>query len=136
MPEPNLPPLRLSFDENDENVVRINVPALKKLMPELPFCKRKIFMEKSNLPQDLVLRLLVSPVFCGSINTYFIQRNIRFMLYSYAQHTQKLVDYFLHITDNHPDVSYEKLAHFLLNDVIAAANRAKIRMEDWLVSTN
>ena len=66
MPEPNLPPLRLSFAENSEDPNVISVPTLKKLLPELPFVKRKQLMEEYALPQMLVLRLLVRPTFLHS----------------------------------------------------------------------
>ena len=80
MPEPNLPPLRLSLRENDTDLSAINVPMLKKLLPELPLAKRKQLMEKYELSQMLVLRLLV-PTFLRALITalyalyrYYISR--------------------------------------------------------------
>ena len=59
MPEPNLPPLRLSLEGNDANFDGISVPELRKMIPELPFGKRRVLTEKYDLPQFLVLLLLV-----------------------------------------------------------------------------
>lgn len=60
MPEPNLPPLRLSLEENDSSSKLINVPALKKQLPELPAVYRTRLLNQYQLPLATVLRLLVS----------------------------------------------------------------------------
>lgn len=60
MPEPNLPPLKLSLDENDMKSNLINVPLLKKQIPELPSSFRNNLITKYKLSIDTVLRLLVS----------------------------------------------------------------------------
>lgn len=58
MPEPNLPPLRLSMDESDNSNL-INVPILKKELPELPAIERVRLLNEYKLPLEIVLRLMV-----------------------------------------------------------------------------
>lgn len=63
MPEPNLPPLRLRLDENDEKSDLVNVPSLQKQLPVLPSVFRNDLLQKYNLTIDTVLRLLVKKYF-------------------------------------------------------------------------
>lgn len=63
MPEPNLPPLRLRLDENDEKSDLVNVPSLQKQLPVLPSVFRNDLLRKYNLTIDTVLRLLVKKYF-------------------------------------------------------------------------
>lgn len=49
MPEPNLPPLRLSFNEKDQSDM-VNVPLLEKQLPELPKQIREKLTTRYNLP--------------------------------------------------------------------------------------
>lgn len=65
MPEPNLPPLRLSLDESVEQSDLINVPSLRKQLPVLPSVFRDNLLQKYNLSVDTVLRLLVSKIHTG-----------------------------------------------------------------------
>ncbi len=60
MPEPNLPPLRLCLHENVAESNLVNVPLLRRQIPELPSDFRNKFLNEFNLPLDYVLRLLVS----------------------------------------------------------------------------
>lgn len=56
MPEPNLPPLRISLEDDNEEV---SVPSLKKLLPELPAAVRQNLMDKYGFSAVTVIRLLV-----------------------------------------------------------------------------
>jgi len=58
MPEPNLPPLRLSFEgQNDKNL--ISIPNIKEKLPELPEMARKRLLDNFNLATIHAINLVV-----------------------------------------------------------------------------
>ncbi|XKL60170.1 hypothetical protein PGB90_001186 [Kerria lacca] len=106
MPEPNLPPLKLSLDENDMKSNLINVPLLKKQIPELPSSFRNNLITKYKLSIDTVLRLLVEPI---------------------------LLKYFLLIMEENNNRNPVKISNFLMMDLLAVLTDVNIDIENCTV---
>jgi Asp-tRNA(Asn)/Glu-tRNA(Gln) amidotransferase B subunit len=65
MPEPNLPPLRLTTEASQsKNIISVN--SIKELLPELPEKTREVLLEKHNLATIHAINLVVSILFPDS----------------------------------------------------------------------
>jgi aspartyl-tRNA(Asn)/glutamyl-tRNA(Gln) amidotransferase subunit B len=59
MPEPNLPPLRLTTEASkSKNIISIN--SIKEILPELPEKTRQVLLENHNLAIIHAINLVVS----------------------------------------------------------------------------
>lgn len=127
MPEPNLPPLRLSLiDGDDSNAV--NVPLLQKQLPELPASLRQNLVKKYGLSMLNVLRLLVSIYETENYSANYL----KFILFfSSLQNEPVLLNHFLHITQDYPKIDIMKIWNFLMMEVLHALNSNKLPAEEW-----
>ena len=62
MPEPNLPPIRLSYDPLESNNSLVNVGKMKKRLVELPEVTRNRLVKRHGLRMPAAIILVVSAV--------------------------------------------------------------------------
>ena len=72
MPEPNLPPIRLSYDpaESEGNTSVINIASIRKRLKELPSNTRKSLVKKYGIIMQSAMAIVVSLLlpFCITVS--------------------------------------------------------------------
>ncbi|KAM7361563.1 glutamyl-tRNA(Gln) amidotransferase subunit B, mitochondrial [Cochliomyia hominivorax] len=111
MPEPNLPPLILNMtdektDSSDPSSL-VSVPAVANELPELPEETRKRLVEDYKLNQEVSIILVNEPI---------------------------LLEHFLNIIKNLPDMPTKLVTNFLINDLLTYCNKSNIDLEQCQVN--
>lgn len=106
MPEPNLPPLRVNLNTNEDTQDVISVPLIKETIPELPEDSRRKLIEEYDLREIAAIQLVNEPA---------------------------LLKYFYELVS---DVARNptKVANLLLNDLLTVLNKRKVNVEDCTIT--
>ncbi|XP_013137447.1 PREDICTED: glutamyl-tRNA(Gln) amidotransferase subunit B, mitochondrial [Papilio polytes] len=106
MPEPNLPPLRVNLNSNEDTQDVISVPLIKETIPELPEDSRRKLIQAYDLREIAAIQLVNEPA---------------------------LLKYFYELVS---DVARNptKVANLLLNDLLTVLNKRKVNVEDCTIT--
>ncbi|XP_037942362.1 glutamyl-tRNA(Gln) amidotransferase subunit B, mitochondrial [Teleopsis dalmanni] len=108
MPEPNLPPLRISMAETSNDGL-VSVHQITNELPELPEETRTKLKDTYKLNNETAIILVNEPV---------------------------LLDYFFSIINSLPAISNKTITNFLINDLLAFCNKANIDLNQCNITEN
>lgn len=108
MPEPNLPPLHVNLDPQQESEDLINVHTIEKSLPVLPKQLREILIAEKQLSQEIAIIL---------VNEQSLLKHFHKILAANSSRPTKLI------------------ANILINELLAIYNKNKVDVDDCKISS-